>query len=86
MCIRDSNTSAYFQRSTDTYNFINQETGETVELNGIDVPVVERFPINLSTNERFGFELNLSYRKGRNWNINSNFNNYNSSCCYFFYS
>jgi len=70
------NTSAYFQRSTDTYNFINQETGETVELNGIDVPVVERFPINLSTNERFGFELNLSYRKGRNWNINSNFNLY----------
>lgn len=70
------NTSAYFQRSTNTYNFINQETGETVELNGIDVPVVERFPINLSTNERFGFELNLSYRKGRNWNINSNFNLY----------
>ena len=70
------NTSAYFQRSTDTYNFINQETGETVELNGIDVPVVERFPINLSTNERFGFELNLSYRKGRKWNINSNFNLY----------
>ena len=70
------NTSAYFQRSTDTYNFINQETGDTVQLNGIEVPVVERFPINLSTNERFGFELNLSYRKGRNWNINSNFNLY----------
>ena len=70
------NTSAYFQRSTDTYNFINQETGETIQLNGIEVPVVERFPINLSTNERFGFELNLSYRKGRNWNINSNFNLY----------
>ena len=70
------NTSAYFQRSTDTYNFINQETGETVQLNGSEVPVVERFPINLSTNERFGFELNLSYRKGRNWNINSNFNLY----------
>ena len=68
------NTSAYFQKSTDTYNFINEETGETVSLNGVDVPVVERFPINLSTNERFGFELNLSYRKGRKWNINSNFN------------
>ena len=70
------NTSAYFQRSTDTYNFINQENGETVQLNGVEVPVVERFPINLSTNERFGFELNLSYRKGRKWNINSNFNLY----------
>jgi len=70
------NTSVYFQRSTDTYNFINQENGETVQLNGVEIPVVERFPINLSTNERFGFELNLSYRKGRKWNINSNFNLY----------
>ena len=70
------NTSAYFQKSTDTYNFINQENGETVQLNGVEIPVVERFPINLSTNERFGFELNLSYRKGRKWNINSNFNLY----------
>ena len=72
------NTSAYFQRSTNTFNFINEENGETVTLNGIDVPVVERFPINLSTNERFGFELNLSYRKGRKWNINSNFNLYSN--------
>ncbi len=72
------NTSAYFQKSTDTYNFINEETGETVSLNGVDVPVVERFPINLSTNERFGFELNLSYRKGRKWNINTNFNVYSN--------
>ena len=72
------NTSAYFQRSTNTFNFINEENGETVTLNGIEVPVVERFPINLSTNERFGFELNLSYRKGRKWNINSNFNLYSN--------
>ena len=72
------NTSAYFQRSTNTFNFINEETGETIILNGIDVPVVERFPINLSTNERIGFELNLSYRKGRKWNINSNFNLYSN--------
>ena len=72
------NTSAYFQRSTNTFNFINEETGETVILNGEPVPVVERFPINLSANERFGFELNLSYRKGRKWNINSNFNLYNN--------
>jgi len=72
------NTSAYFQRSTNTFNFINEETGEMVILNGDPFPVVERFPINLSANERFGFELNLSYRKGRKWNINSNFNLYNN--------
>ena len=68
------NTSAYFQTSTNSINTIIEDTGEFAEINGVDVPIVERFPINLSTNERFGFELNLSYRKGRNWNINSNFN------------
>ena len=68
------NTSAYFQKSTNSINTIIEETGEFAEINGVDVPIVERFPINLSTNERFGFELNLSYRKGRKWNINSNFN------------
>ena len=68
------NTSAYFQTSTNSINTIIEDTGEFAEINGVDVPIVERFPINLSTNERFGFELNLSYRKGRDWNINSNFN------------
>ena len=68
------NTSAYFQKSTNSINTIIEDTGEFAEINGVDVPIVERFPINLSTNERFGFELNLSYRKGRKWNINSNFN------------
>jgi outer membrane receptor protein involved in Fe transport len=68
------NTSAYFQKSTNSINTIIEDTGEFAEINGVDVPIVERFPINLSTNERFGFELNLSYRKGRSWNINSNFN------------
>ena len=68
------NTSAYFQKSTNSINTIIEETGEFANINGVDVPIVVRSPINLSTNERFGFELNLSYRKGRKWNINSNFN------------
>ena len=68
------NNSAYFQRSTNSINTVIMETGQFAEINGVDVPIVVRTPINLSTNERFGFELNLSYRKGRNWNINSNFN------------
>ena len=70
------NTSAYFQKSTNSINTVIEETGEYANINGVDVPIVVRTPINLSTNERFGFELNLSYRKGRNWNINSNFNLY----------
>ncbi len=72
------NTSAYYQKSTNTFNFISEQTGETAEINGVDVPITERYPINLSTNKRFGFELNLSYRKGRKWNISSNFNVYSN--------
>ena len=72
------NTSAYYQKSTNTFNFISEQTGETAEINGVDVPITERYPINLSTNTRFGFELNLSYRKGRKWNISSNFNVYSN--------
>ena len=72
------NTSAYYQKATNTFNYIVEETGETAEINGVDVPITERYPINLSTNTRFGFELNLSYRKGKNWNISSNFNVYSN--------
>ena len=72
------NSSVYYQKSTNTFNFITQDTGETVNLGGTDVPIIERFPINLATNSRFGFEFNLSYRPSKKWNINSNFNLYNN--------
>tara|TARA_B110000114_G_scaffold128215_1_gene134264 strand:+ start:649 stop:3066 length:2418 start_codon:yes stop_codon:yes gene_type:complete len=72
------NSSMYFQKSTNTFNFITQDTGETVNLGGTDVPILERFPINLATNTRFGFEFNLSYRPNKKWNINSNFNLFNN--------
>ena len=72
------NSSIYYQKSTNTFNFITQDTGETVNLGGTDVPILERFPINLATNSRFGFEFNLSYRPSKKWNINSNFNLYNN--------
>jgi outer membrane receptor protein involved in Fe transport len=72
------NSSIYYQKSTNTFNFITQDTGETVNLGGTDVPVIERFPINLATNSRFGFEFNLSYRPNKKWNINSNFNLFNN--------
>jgi outer membrane receptor protein involved in Fe transport len=72
------NSSMYFQKSTNTFNFITQDTGETVNLGGTDVPIIERFPINLATNSRFGFEFNLSYRPSKKWSVNSNFNLYNN--------
>jgi len=42
------------------------------------IPVIRRTPINLATNDRYGFEFTLSYRPSRKWNMNGNFNLYQS--------
>lgn len=67
-------SSLYYQHSTDVRNFISFETGEVVEINGIEVPVIQRSPVNLATSDRFGFEFNLNYSPTKKWRINSDFN------------
>lgn len=42
------------------------------------IPVIRRTPINLATNDRFGFEFTLSYRASKDWNVNGNFNLFQS--------
>lgn len=72
------NTSLYFTNSTDVFTFITEETGETATVGGTEVPVIRRTPINLATNDRYGFEFTLTYRPSKKWNINGNFNLYRS--------
>lgn len=72
------NTSAYYQHATDVFNFVSFDTGETVEINGETVPVVQRTPINLSNEDRYGFEFTLSYRPNRKFNTSANFNFFKS--------
>ncbi|MEW5675266.1 TonB-dependent receptor [Flavobacterium enshiense] len=64
------NTSAYFNRTTDSYQFIRKESGDFV--NG--VPVIVSTPINLATEYRFGFEFTLNYTPFKWWRLNGNFN------------
>lgn len=64
------NTSAYFNKTTDSYQFIRRESGETV--NGI--PVILSTPINLATQYRSGFEFTLNYSPYKWWKLNGNFN------------
>lgn len=66
--------SAYFSRATDVFNFVSFDTGQTVIVDGEELPVINRTPINLATEERLGFEFTLGYRPSRKWNINANFN------------
>ena len=71
-------TSIYHSHSTNTWNFISFDTGETATVNGQEVPVIQRSPINLATNDRFGYEFNLTYSPSREWRINGDFNFFKS--------
>ncbi|MFB9058225.1 TonB-dependent receptor domain-containing protein [Mariniflexile ostreae] len=72
------NSSIYFQHATDVFTFIAQDSGETVIVGGTEVPVITRSPINLATNDRYGFEFTLTYRPNKKWNMNGNFNLFQS--------
>ena len=67
-------TSIYYNISNDSWERIQEDTGETTD-NGD--PITRRFPVNLSTQERVGFEFTLNYRPFKVWNINSDFNLFN---------
>lgn len=64
-------TSIYYQYETDAFERVQEETGE-VTSNGI--PVIRTFPINLSTNQRYGFEVGLLYNPTKWLNLNGSFN------------
>jgi len=72
------NSSIYFQHATDIFNFIVEDTGETVNLNGVDVPIIRRTPVNLASNDRYGFEFTVTYSPSRKWRLNGNFNLFKS--------
>ncbi|MBJ7879900.1 TonB-dependent receptor domain-containing protein [Gelidibacter salicanalis] len=73
------NSSLYYQRATDVFTFISEDTGEVAMINGTEFPIIRRTPINLATNDRFGFEFTLTYRPSKDWNINGNFNLFQSN-------
>ncbi len=72
------NGSIFFRRSEDIFTFITEDTGETTVINGENIPVVRRTPINLSRNDRIGIEGTLTYAPSRKWRLNINANLFNS--------
>ncbi|WP_223548335.1 TonB-dependent receptor domain-containing protein [Aestuariivivens sp. NBU2969] len=71
-------SSIYLQREKNESNWISYETGEIVNVNGQDLPVIARSPVNFATEKRYGFEFNVSYTPNRKWRINTDFNLYNN--------
>ncbi|MFI1771327.1 TonB-dependent receptor domain-containing protein [Thalassobellus citreus] len=67
-------TALYQSHSTNVMTFASRETGEIVEIDGENFPVIERGPLNLATDDRYGFEFNLNYNPSRKWRINTDFN------------
>ncbi len=68
------NGSAYYQHATDVFSFISFDTGVPVTVNGQEFTIIERTPINLATEDRYGFEFTVTYNPIKKWNINANFN------------
>lgn len=64
-------TSIYYQHENDSFERVKEETGE-VTSNGI--PIIRTLPINLSTNQRYGFEAGLLYNPLKWLTLNGSFN------------
>lgn len=64
-------TSVYYQYETDAFERIQEDTGELTP-NGI--PIIRTIPINLSTNQRVGFELGLLFNPAKWLRLNGSFN------------
>lgn len=64
-------SSVYYQYETDAFERVQEETGEQTS-NGI--PIIRTIPINLSTNERIGFEAGILYNPAKWLRLNGSFN------------
>lgn len=64
-------SSIYYQYETDSFERVQEETGEVTK-NGVNV--IRSMPINLSTNQRYGFELGLMYNPTKWLSLNGSFN------------
>ncbi|MDJ0644786.1 MAG: TonB-dependent receptor, partial [Flavobacteriaceae bacterium] len=79
---RATDVFAFVSEATD--NFYIFETNQTIRGDDPDfdqlnqqfdlVPVLRRTPLNLASQDRYGFEFTLTYAPNRKWRINGNFN------------
>lgn len=67
-------SSIYYAAAKNIINFVSRETGDVVLIDGEEFPVIERGPVNLGSDNRYGFELNVNYNPSRKWRINTDFN------------
>ncbi len=70
------NTSLYYNHGTDVFQFIREDTGQSTDEG---IPIIRWTPINLSTEDRYGYEFSVNYTPIKGWRFNGSFNIYNST-------
>jgi len=68
------NSSVYFNHSINNIEWI--QTEEMREVNGEETLVIVRSPINLSSQDRYGFEFTANYTPFKWWRLSQSFNFY----------
>jgi len=66
-------SSIYYQYETDAFARVKEDTGD-ITSNGI--PIIRTIPINLATNQRYGFETGIMYNPTKWLRLNGSFNIY----------
>ena len=72
------NGSVYYRKSTGEFTFISENTGDSVLVNDILVPVLRRTPINLASNKQIGVEFSANFSQSKKWRLRGSFNFYES--------
>ena len=70
------NASIYYQHSTNNISRVTRQ--EIREINGNDESVLIREPINLATEDRYGFEFTSNYNASKKVRFDGSFNLFNS--------
>jgi len=66
------NTSFYYQHSINNFEMV--QTEELRPVNDVETVVIIRTPVNLSTQDRFGYEFTANYNPFKWWRISNSFN------------
>jgi len=66
------NSSLYYQHSVNNFQMV--QTEELRQVNNEETVVIIRTPINLSTQDRFGYEFTANYNPFKWWRISNSFN------------
>lgn len=67
-------SAIYYSHSINVIAFVSIETGETVVVDGETFSVIQRGPVNIATDDRYGIEFNINYSPNRKWRVNTDFN------------